>query len=290
MALYAAKAQELGRIAVFQPAMRAAMQKRTSELSLARRALREDLILPVYQPKVELGSGKLVGFEALLRWKYPGRGLQVPETIAAAFEDYELARELTDRILAGVLRDMRGWLDRGIQFGHVAVNAAAADFKQKDFAERLLERLDAAAVPHEKLQVEVTETVFLGRGAEHVERALKTLSASGIRIALDDFGTGYASLSHLKQFPVDVVKIDRSFLRDVREDAHNAAIIKTVVSLGRSLQLDVVAEGVETPQQEAFLVSQGCRLGQGFLYGKAAPAERLPDLIRSWPEKLRAAA
>jgi diguanylate cyclase (GGDEF)-like protein/PAS domain S-box-containing protein len=290
MALYAAKVQERGRIAVFHPVMRAAMQKRTSELALARHALRENLILPVYQPKVELGSGKLVGFEALLRWRHPARGLQLPDTLTTAFEDYELARELTDRILTGVLRDMRCWLDAGLEFGHVAINAAAADFKQKDFAERLLARLDAAAVPRDRFQVEVTETVFLGRGAEYVERALKTLSESGIRIALDDFGTGYASLSHLKQFPVDVVKIDRSFLRDIREDAHNAAIIKTVVSLGRSLQIDVVAEGVETPQQQAFLIAQGCRLGQGFLYGKASPAEHIPDLLRSWFEKLRSAA
>lgn len=289
MALYAAKVQEHGRIAVFRPAMREAMQKRTSELSLARHALREKLIVPVYQPKVELGSGKLIGFEALLRWNHPGRGFQLPETLTAAFHDYELACELTDRILTGVLGDIRRWLDRGLEFGHVAVNVAAADFRQGDFAERLLARLDAANVPTERIQVEVTETVFLGRGAEYVERALKTLSDGGIRIALDDFGTGYASLSHLKQFPVDVVKIDRSFLRDI-SDAHNAAIIRTVVSLGRGLQLEVVAEGVETPQQEAFLIGQGCRLGQGFLFGQAGPAKQVPELIRSWPQRLRSAA
>jgi diguanylate cyclase (GGDEF)-like protein len=291
IALYAAKVQEKhGRIAVFQPEMRAAMQKRTSELSLARHALREDLIVPLYQPKVELGSGKLIGFEALLRWRHPTRGMQIPETLATAFEDYELARELTERMLTGALRDIRTWLDHGVEFGHVAINAGAADFKQQDFAERLLERLDQACVPHDRIQVEVTETVFLGRGADYVERALKTLSDSGIRIALDDFGTGYASLSHLKQFPVDIVKIDRSFLRNIRQDAHNAAIIKTVVSLGRSLDLDVVAEGVETAQQEAFLIAHGCRLGQGFLYGKAAAAEHIPQLVRSWSGRLCTAA
>jgi EAL domain-containing protein (putative c-di-GMP-specific phosphodiesterase class I) len=193
-------------------------------------------------------------------------------------------------MLTGALRDIRTWLDHGVEFGHVAINAGAADFKQQDFAERLLERLDQARVPHDRVQVEVTETVFLGRGADYVERALKTLSDSGIRIALDDFGTGYASLSHLKQFPVDIVKIDRSFLRDIRQDAHNAAIIKTVVSLGRSLDLDVVAEGVETAQQEAFLIAHGCRLGQGFLYGKAAAAEHIPELVRSWAGRLCTAA
>jgi len=127
--------------------------------------------------------------------------------------------------------------------------------------------------------------MFLGRGAEYVEHALKILSAGGIRIALDDFGTGYASLSHLKQFPVDIVKIDRSFLRNVLQDTHNSAIIKTVVSLGRSLDLDVVAEGVETTEQEAYLIEQGCRYGQGYLYGKAAPASGIPNLVRSWAGK-----
>lgn len=131
--------------------------------------------------------------------------------------------------------------------------------------------------------------MFLGRGAEYVERSLKSLSASGIRIALDDFGTGYASLSHLKQFPVNVVKIDRSFLRDVK-DPHNAAIIRTVVGLGRSLDLDVVAEGVETVEQEAYLISEGCRLGQGYLYGKAAPASRVPGLVKSGPGRVPMAA
>ena len=281
IALYAAKVQERGRLAIFEPAMRAEMQKRSSKIALARHALQDDLIEPFYQPKVELISGKLVGFEALLRWRHPILGVQLPATIDAAFEDLELAHQLTERIFTHVLNDMRRWLEAGVDFGHVAINLAAADFKQKNFAELLLGRLDAHGLPRNCLQVEVTETVFLGRGAEYVEEALKTLSANGIRIALDDFGTGYASLSHLKQFPVDVVKIDRSFLRDIHEDAHNAAIIRTVVSLGRSLDLDVVAEGVETVDQQSYLVGQGCKLGQGYLYGKAAPGARVPALVKS---------
>lgn len=289
LALYAAKLRGGGGIAVYEPWMGAETRKRASEISLARDALQHDMVLPTYQPKVELATGKLDGFEALLRWRHPTRGIQAPGLIGAAFEDLELAGALTDRMLACLLRDMRGWLDDGVEFGHVAVNAAAADFKQQDFAERLLERLERAGIPPGRLQVEVTETVFLGRGAEHVEKALRQLSASGIRIALDDFGTGYASLTHLKQFPVDVVKIDRSFLRDISEP-HNAAIIRTVVSLGQGLGLDVVAEGVETPEQEAYLLAEGCRLGQGYLYGKAVPASRVAELVRSGPERARMAA
>lgn len=290
IALYVAKAQDRGRLAVFSPAMRAEMQTQSSKISLARYALRENLIAPFYQPKVDLKSGKLMGFEALLRWHHINHGVQLPASIDAAFGVSELAQELTDRILTQVLADLRKWTEAGIEVGHVAVNMAAADFKQKDFAEHLLERLDAAGVPRACLQIEVTETVFLGRGAEYVEHALKTLSAGGIRIALDDFGTGYASLSHLKQFPIDIVKIDRSFLKDIHDDQHNTAIIRTVVSLGRALDLDVVAEGVETADQEAYLIGHGCRLGQGYLYGKATPASGIPDLISSWPDRLSNAA
>jgi len=285
IALYVAKVHHPGQLAVFQPEMRAEMQRRSSQIALARHALKEDLVAPFYQPKVELESGKLIGFEALLRWHHPTDGTQLPASIGAAFEDLELAREITGRILGRALMDVRDWLDAGVEFGHVAFNVAAADFKQRDFAERLLEQVDSNSIPRHRLQVEVTETVFLGRGAEYVEHALKILSAGGIRIALDDFGTGYASLSHLKQFPVDIVKIDRSFLRNVLQDTHNSAIIKTVVSLGRSLDLDVVAEGVETTEQEAYLIEQGCRYGQGYLYGKAAPASGIPNLIRSWAGK-----
>lgn len=241
--------------------------------------MRENLIVPFYQPKVELISGKLVGFEGLLRWRHPTRGVQMPATIDAAFEDLELARQLTEQMLSHVLSDMRRWLDAGVDFGHVAINITAADFKQKEFAELLLARLDEQAIPRDCLEVEVTETVFLGRGAEYVEVALKTLSKGGVRIALDDFGTGYASLSHLKQFPVDIVKIDRSFLKNINEDTHNTAIIRTVIALGRSLGLDVVAEGVETLDQQSYLIGQGCKLGQGYLYGRASPASGVPRLI-----------
>ena len=290
IALYAAKIQDRGRIAVFEPAMRAAMQERSSKLSLARHALQENLIVPYYQPKVELRSGKLIGFEALLRWRHPRRGIQLPASIDAAFEDHQLAREITECILGQAVFDMRRWQDEGLDFGHVAINASAADFKDEGFADRLLEHLQTSSIPTTCVQIEVTETVFLGRGAEYVERALKTLSANGIGIALDDFGTGYASLSHLKQFPVDIVKIDRSFLSDVQKNAESAAIIKTVLSLGRSLDLDVVAEGVETAGQESYLVSQGCQFGQGYLYGKATAANHVPGLISSWGKRPSQAA
>jgi EAL domain-containing protein (putative c-di-GMP-specific phosphodiesterase class I) len=178
-----------------------------------------------------------------------------------------------------VIADMRVWLDQGLSFGHVAINAAAAEFRKGDFAESLLERLHRAQIPPARLQLEVTETVFLGRGADYVERALKTLSRAGVQIALDDFGTGYASLSHLKQFPVDILKIDRSFVSDLAADPDAAAIIGAVIMLGQSLAIEVVAEGIETADQAARLTSKGCHYGQGHLYSPAIPAEQVQEVI-----------
>lgn len=281
VALYAAKSSARGSLKLFEPAMRQEMQKRSSMLALAKDALNNGWVVPYYQPKVDMRSGAVAGYEALLRWRHPTKGIQPPSTIAAAFDDLSVAADISDRMIAKVIDDVRRWRDQGICFGHVAINAAAAEFRRGGFAESLLDRLSVASIPTSDVQLEVTEAVFLGRGAECVERALKTLSEEGVKIALDDFGTGYASLLHLKQFPVDIIKIDRSFVLDLGRARGAEAIIGAVINLGRSLAIEVVAEGIETVEQNDFLLEAGCRYGQGFLYGKAAPARRLQRLARN---------
>jgi diguanylate cyclase (GGDEF)-like protein/PAS domain S-box-containing protein len=287
VALYAAKAAGRGNLKLFRADMRKEMQTRLSMLNLARDALANNRILPFYQPKIDLGTGEVAGFEALLRWRHPSMGPQSPATISAAFEDLALASEISDQMIAAVIDDLVRWRGEGVDVGHVAINAAAAEFRRGDFADKLLERLEEANLAPSLLQVEVTETVFLGRGAESVERALKLLSGAGMGIALDDFGTGYASLSHLKQFPVDLIKIDRSFVRDLEEDPDDAAIIDAVVNLGRSLGIRTVAEGVENERQHGFITSLGCDFGQGFLYGKAAPADEVAAMLGRRASRLR---
>jgi EAL domain-containing protein (putative c-di-GMP-specific phosphodiesterase class I) len=202
-------------------------------------------------------------------------GLQGPDAIAAAFEDSRIAARMSDRMINAVVRDIVRWRKLEFEFGHVALNAAAAEFRVGHFADRLLERLAAANIPTSQIQLEVTETVFLGRGAEHVHQALETLSAGGVTIALDDFGTGYASLSHLREFPIDIIKIDRSFVRDIGITEDARAIIGAVVGLGTNLHMEVVAEGIETCEQEDALKQLGCHYGQGFLYAKALPAAKM---------------
>jgi diguanylate cyclase (GGDEF)-like protein/PAS domain S-box-containing protein len=290
IALYAAKAAGRRQLKLFAPAMRNEVQKRTSMLALARAALEEKKIVPYYQPKVNLRTGAIIGFEALLRWRHPQRGLQLPASIAAAFEDNGLSADISDAIIDAAIADVARWQRRGLEFGHVAINAAAAEFRRDNFARSLLERLDAARVPPARIQLEVTETVFLGRGSECVERTLRTLSEAGMQIALDDFGTGFASLSHLQQFPVDTIKIDRRFVEGLGGRAGNHAIINAVLSLGRSLDMQVVAEGIETLQQERALIRLGCDYGQGFLYSRAVPARLVPSLIeKTGPAAARAA-
>ena len=280
LALYSAKKAGRLQAVMFEPSMRAELQTRASMLALTRDALRDGRVIPYYQSKVDLQTGAIVGFEALLRWQDRRGNVHLPGTIAAAFEDKELAPAITDKIMDVVIDDLRCWTSEGHGFGHVAINASAPDFRSSDFADRLLDRLDRARLPASCIQLEVTETVFVGRGAECVESALAKLSSAGVRIALDDFGTGYASLSHLKRFPVDVLKIDQSFVRDVEEESEDTAIIKGVINLARSLKIEVVAEGIETMGQLRFLIANGCHVGQGYLFSRAVAGSQVPLLLQ----------
>jgi diguanylate cyclase (GGDEF)-like protein/PAS domain S-box-containing protein len=287
VALYRAKALGRGQALTFAPEMRADIQRRASMISAAGDALAGGRIFACYQPKVDLRTGAVGGFEALLRWHDLHGHVRGPGEIAAAFDDPHLAVGISDRIIAQVVSDMRRWIDDGIEFGHVAVNAAPADFRRGDFADRILGQLAKAGLPTRLFQLEVTETVFLGQGAEYVGRALKLLSAAGVHIALDDFGTGYASLRHLRDFPVDSIKLDRSFIRDMVDDGDDAAIVTSMLNLGTSIGVGVVAEGIETQAQAEHLLRIGCPYGQGFLFSKAVPAAQVPTLLVNMPRWCR---
>ena len=290
LALYEAKASGRGTYRLYEPSMWSSVLNRQRMLSNAKESLENDYIRPFYQPKVDLGSGRIVGFEALLRCCRPGRRPLGPEHVEAALEDATLAVELGHRMLDQIIKDVARWRSAGLPFGHVAINAAAAELRRGDYASRLLAKLSAAGVPPECIQVEVTEGVFLGRGLDHVESVFQQLAKAGMKLALDDFGTGFASLSHLKQFPVEIIKIDRTFVRDLQIDPEDGAIVDALIGLARALNIDVVAEGVETSAQRDFLEALGCTTGQGFLFGKAGPAERVPLLLRKQVKTARQAA
>lgn len=277
-ALYELKQNGRGGTKLFDNYMLAEAEKTASQLNLARDALSEQTVIPLYQPKVDITTGKTVGFEALLRWRDPRRGLQLPATLEEAFSDYELAAKIGQLMQQKVARDIRTWLDSTVDFGRVSINAAPAEFLRDDYAERLLAILAANEVAASRIEVEVTEHAFLGRGPEYVARALAVLKDAGATISLDDFGTGSSSLAHLRDFPVDVVKVDKSFVAQMTEDAEIAAIVAAVVDLANSLSIAVVAEGVETPLQLELLRVMGCRIAQGHLFGAAVEAGEVPAL------------
>nr|WP_235506668.1 EAL domain-containing protein [Altererythrobacter sp. Root672] len=274
IALYARKRGGRGGIQLFDARMREEAQRVASQLSLARGALSEKTVEPHYQQKAKVRTGEVIGFEALLRWRSAGQ-YQLPEAVEAAFKDYELSSKIGALVQRRVFMDMRSWLDAGLQFGSVAINAAPAEFLRDDFAERLIERLHHHQVPPALVEIEVTEHAFLNRGSAFVARALHVLHRAGVRIALDDFGTGHSSLSHLRDFPVDVVKIDRSFVCKMTGDYEVRAIVSAVVDLAQQLRIDVVAEGVENELQRALLVAMGCPYGQGHLFGGPASKDEV---------------
>ncbi|HMI40198.1 MAG TPA: bifunctional diguanylate cyclase/phosphodiesterase [Sphingomicrobium sp.] len=290
LALYEAKGSGRGAYRLYDPAMWSDMLLRREMLSVAEAALEGDFIRPHYQPKVELETGAIIGFEALLRCCLPGQPAKGPECVAAAFEDSALAVRLSDRMVDEVIKDISAWRAGGLDFGHVAINAALAELRRGDFAGRLLAKLEGAQIPPECIQVEVTESVLLGQGIDHVERTFNELAAKGIRLALDDFGTGFASLTHLKRFPIEIIKIDRSFVRDLQIDAEDGAIVDALIGLGKALRIEVVAEGIETSAQRDFLSSLGCAIGQGYLFGSACPAANVPGLLRKPDRKADRAA
>ena len=200
----------------------------------------------------------------------------MPATIACAFDDTELAGLIGEAMVSAVLADMRAGSTRGVAVGKIAINASAAEFREPGFADRLLARMAAFDVPPAMLELEITETAFLGDCAANVVVALETLRAAGMTIALDDFGTGFSSLSHLRNFPVDAIKIDRSFVAGLGDSAEDRAIIEAVLRLGEALGMTTVAEGVETREQADYLRAHGCTLAQGFLFSPALDADDVP--------------
>jgi diguanylate cyclase (GGDEF)-like protein/PAS domain S-box-containing protein len=279
IALYAIKADGGDGVTMFHHHMRQSAQLKASQISLARGAVGGKLILPHYQPKVRLDTGRIYGFEALLRWNHPSTGIQSPETIFEAFRDYQLASAIGEQMQLAVARDVAAWCEAGVEFGTVSINASPSEFLRDDYAERLLARLTEAGADPRRIEVEVTEHAFLNRAAEYVSRAIIALSSAGIRISLDDFGTGHSSLSHIKDFPVDILKIDRSFVAEIERGGEGAAIVTAVIGLAHNLALEVVAEGVETAAQKDFLVRKNCDFAQGYLFGRAVPAESIPGLL-----------
>jgi len=279
IALFEAKAQGRNRVVTYSPHLRAAIEKRISLLEEVRDAIPKGEIVPFYQPKICLTSGRIVGLEILARWHHPQKGILTPGHFGAAFDDPRLAPVLSERLLTKAAADLRGWLDIRLDPGRVAFNLSSCEFSQIGMSDHVFRILESTDIPPEHFEVEVTETVLLSRNPESISTILHRFHEKGISIALDDFGTGYASLSHLKQYPVSHIKIDRSFVMDLEKGAEDEAIVAAIIALGRNLGMQITAEGVETSGQAKRLRDLGCHNGQGYLFAKPVAGAEVAQLL-----------
>ena len=283
IALYEAKNAGRGRYLSFEPAMRSKMQRRVAMINIGREAVENKRLLPYYQPQISMQTGEITGFEALLRRRDRTGQICLPGTIAEAFNDFEVAEAIGIAMLDMVIADMIDWRTQGLEFGKMSINASAAEFRNRDFLNRLIGSIDGAGIPRDRLVIEVTEGVFVGRSAPLAGEMIAELKQAGFGISLDDFGTGYASLTHLREIPFDALKIDRSFIQDLLGQSGNdsAAIVSAVIKLAQGLGKTVVAEGIETDAQATFLRQHGCSTAQGYLFGRPAPKSVIDVLLKA---------
>lgn len=235
-----------------------------------RQALVSGLFRLHYQPQVDLKTGAVVGAEALLRWRDPVLGEVSPNEFIPVAEESGFIIAIGDWVLAQAVKQAAAWHANGVVMP-VSINVSALQFQQPDFAERVARELKAANLPPQLLELELTESILIHDAQDALHR-LQVLSTLGVRLAIDDFGTGYSSLSYLKRFPINRLKIDRSFVSHLPEDTSDVAIVNAIIQLGRAMNLRVIAEGVETEPQRQFLLDAGCDEFQGFLYAKALEA------------------
>ena len=251
-----------------------------------RHALERNELDLCYQPTIDLVSGKVNSVEALLRWRHPEIGMIPPDKFIPIAEETGLITSLGYWVLETACRQVRQWQDAGYEHLTVAVNLSAAQFSQHDLLEQIHNALDATGICAHHLELEITESTIMN-DIDTAASTMRALHRSGVSISIDDFGTGYSSLSHLKQFPINTVKIDRSFIRDITTDSDDAAIVSAIIAMAHNMELKVIAEGVETLEQLEFLRSQECEEAQGFLFSPPVPHHEAYALLDQSIEELQ---
>jgi diguanylate cyclase (GGDEF)-like protein/PAS domain S-box-containing protein len=254
-----------------------AVERQSIENGLRHALQREEYILH-YQPRMELETGAITGVEALIRWQHPRRGLMLPPQFIPIAEQCGLMVPIGRWVLREACRQARAWQDAGLSAIRMAVNVSAVELRTKDFAASVHAVLTDTDLDPSCLELDLSET-FLIQDSKSTIAVLQSIEGMGVRLALDDFGTGYSSLTYLKRFPFNTLKIDRSFVRDIATDSDDASIVAAVIKMGKSLSMQVVAEGVETQEQLAFLREQSCPEGQGYYFSAPLAAEELSPIL-----------
>jgi len=280
LALHRAKAAGRNCLRVFSHDLSEEIQRRVLLEARLKQALERKELTLHYQPKLEIRTGSLMGWEALLRWQSAELGMVSPDEFIPVAEHTGLILPIGDWVVREACRQMRVWQDAGLPVGTMAVNLSARQFRQKDLAEEVSAALRDTGLAASDLELEITESSIMDNRAV-AATVLTELERLGLRIAVDDFGTGYSSLSYLKSFPIHCLKIDRSFIRDIPGDENDTAIVRTIIALAGSLGLTVVAEGVETDAQLAYLRTHHCDQAQGYLFSRPLPPDECVKLMRA---------
>ena len=274
------KAKDMGR-QTFQFYASEMSQKAMQRLELEnqlRRALKDNEFVVYYQPKIDLINNVCTGVEALVRWQHPDRGLIMPDDFIPLAEETGLITQLDEWVMRTACKQFKKWKDSGSSLVNLSINVSAKHFQEENLVERCRKILQDTLINAENLEIELTESALVDNYCD-AKQVLNEIHEMGVGIALDDFGTGYASMSYLKEFPFDTVKIDRSFIQEVPVNPENTAIVKAIIQLTHALKLNLVAEGVETEQQKEYLLEHKCCYGQGFLWSQPVDAKELEKLI-----------
>jgi diguanylate cyclase (GGDEF)-like protein len=289
-AMYSAKDYGRNNFQFFMEDMTAEVVERLTLESSLRLALEKRELFLVYQPQMDIASGRITGLEALLRWQHPELGLVPPDKFIRIAENSGLIVPIGEWVLRTACSQSRKWQDEGLPAVSVAVNVSAVQFRQAGFCELIRRVLHKTALAPQYLELELTESLLLSN-ADVTFSVLQELKAMGLKLAIDDFGTGYSSLSYLRQFPVSKLKIDRSFIRDIAVNPDDAAITTAIISMAKSLSLKVIAEGVEDEAQMSFLRAHQCDEIQGYYFSKPLAVDKVADKLRGdYPEHVRAQA
>lgn len=254
-------------------------QRQQNMESAIRQALDRDEFVLHYQPKLDLKSGKIVGAEALIRWYQPRSGWVSPAEFIPVAEDSGLIVRLTQWVLQQACEQAQAWRMMGLAPLTISVNVSAIDLRQRDFVDNLAAILKQTGLPPAQLELEITESVLM-QNVDETVALLESIKVMGVRLALDDFGTGYSSLSYLRRFPIDVLKIDQSFVSGMSKNSQDAQLISAIIGMGKSLDLSIIAEGVETFEQLTFLRNQHCEEGQGYLFSKAVSSKDFSQMLQ----------
>jgi diguanylate cyclase (GGDEF)-like protein len=281
-AMYYAKEKGRGNYQFFTPSLNRAAQQRHALTTALRHALAHDELALYYQPQVDLETGRIFSAEALLRWRRPNGSIIACSEFISIAEETGLILPIGEWVLREACRQLHQWHRFGFEDLVIAVNLSPRQFFQPNFQSVIKGILDETGVRAQALDLEITESVLMQRSEDNVA-TLNRLSGMGIKLSIDDFGTGYSSLAYLQRFPVDALKIDRSFVSGIGQDSNDTALVTAIISMAHSLRLKVLAEGVETPEQVDFLQAHGCLSAQGFYYSQPVSADEFTELLRRQP-------